>query len=565
MNAPTLRLPRTPRRPAAAAAASPRRASSPAPRAAPPSRRTLAPRRHAALRVADAEALSATLPVPAPPSEAAVDASGVPFTLAQLATLRAVTTAGSIDRAADAWRGTKRDIGKSLAKLEAGAGFPLFAGGGRGGAPLRLTPAGALLDRYAERVLALAADAAAAATDAADLRTGEVFVAASQTVGVYALPPAIERFRARHPGVAVSLQVENTRRCCAAVASGAADVAVVGGAIPSDLAPSLRVTHYADDEVVLVVPPAHPLAGAGVIDPADMFSLRYVSLHKSSTVAGVRALLEAAGIDWRALAVVLEVNSVEAIKSAVEAGMGAAFLSAASVRKEDALGVLAPLRVRGVPLVRALHVVTDPARYLPRAARQFAAEACGLDAGSGGGACTTHGAAAAAVGPSCARFPHLAPHRSPPLAELGGGGAPGAPRRAAVGGACTPGAGWCSKRGRHRRRRLVAAPARPAPHAAAPRLHARPARRPRSRRPPQVGRRRRRRPGRVPARRVQSVGRAGGGAGGGRAGHPRAAGGRDRPHRRGRRPPPPRRPHPGRRPRRCPRPGRHGGGGGGGR
>ena len=58
-----------------------------------------------------------------------------------------------------------------------------------------------------------------------------------------------------------------------------------------------------------------------------------------------------------------EVNSVEAIKSAVEANLGAAFVSAAAVAKEKELGNLAVLRIQDVPLSRTLQVVTDPARY----------------------------------------------------------------------------------------------------------------------------------------------------------------------------------------------------------
>ena len=58
-----------------------------------------------------------------------------------------------------------------------------------------------------------------------------------------------------------------------------------------------------------------------------------------------------------------EVNSVEAIKSAVEANLGAAFVSAAAVAKEKELGNLAVLRIQDIPLSRTLQVVTDPARY----------------------------------------------------------------------------------------------------------------------------------------------------------------------------------------------------------
>ena len=324
------------------------------------------------------------------------------------------------------------------------------------------------------------------------MRTGEVYLAASQTTGVYVLPKLIGEFKAAHPGVALQLAVENTRRCCAAVARGEADIALVGGEVPADLARLLRVEEYAEDEVVLILPPGHEaakraakeqeeqeeeerakasssesgssergpaVATCGSIDVSELPSLRYVSLHKSSTVQAIHTRLEAAGLDWRSLPVVLEVNSVEAIKGAVEAGLGAAFVSAAAVAKEARIGSLCALRVRGAELTRKLLCVTDPERYLPRAARQFAVEQCGLAvdergfvrgrrssrkggeeskvAGGGDGdddeqqghssssssSSSPGGINVPAAG--CSRYPHLA-GRSPPLSELGGPGS--APR-----------------------------------------------------------------------------------------------------------------------------------------
>ena len=66
-----------------------------------------------------------------------------------------------------------------------------------------------------------------------------------------------------------------------------------------------------------------------------------------------------------------EVNSVEAMKGAVQIGLGAAFVSAAVVEKEVALGTLAVLRVQGVPLVRHLQCVLDPARCARSCAQQL--------------------------------------------------------------------------------------------------------------------------------------------------------------------------------------------------
>ena len=66
-----------------------------------------------------------------------------------------------------------------------------------------------------------------------------------------------------------------------------------------------QVTPYQEDEVVLVVAPDHPMAGQRVIAVRDLDSLKFVSLQKSSTVQGIRNILEDHGVVWSSLQVVM--------------------------------------------------------------------------------------------------------------------------------------------------------------------------------------------------------------------------------------------------------------------
>ena len=67
----------------------------------------------------------------------------------------------------------------------------------------------------------------------------------------------------------------------------------------------MQFSKFLEDEVVVVVAANHPLASAGQITPAQLQALRFVSLHRSSTVAAVHVILERSGIQWRSLAVVM--------------------------------------------------------------------------------------------------------------------------------------------------------------------------------------------------------------------------------------------------------------------
>lgn len=66
-----------------------------------------------------------------------------------------------------------------------------------------------------------------------------------------------------------------------------------------------QVTPYQKDEVVVVLAANHPLAGAGTINVDQLYSLKFVSLHKSTTVQGIRSILEAHSICWTGLQVVM--------------------------------------------------------------------------------------------------------------------------------------------------------------------------------------------------------------------------------------------------------------------
>ena len=136
-----------------------------------------------------------------------------------------------------------------------------------------------------------------------------------------------------------------------------------------------------------------------------LYDLVFVSLNRGSSVAAAQeATLARAGIETHKLRVDMEFTSVEAIKGAVQAGLGAAFVSRAAIEKEVALGLLAPLRLEGVTLARTLWLVAPrggPPAHSPAAAKFLDDLFCGGDgSGVAGAAGSASDAAAAAVAAS---------------------------------------------------------------------------------------------------------------------------------------------------------------------
>jgi DNA-binding transcriptional LysR family regulator len=294
----------------------------------------------------------------------------LPFTLDQLRILRAIASEGSFKKAADSLYVTQPAVSLQIQNLEKQLSVSLFD---RGGRKAQLTEAGHLLLSYCDRILSQCQEACRALEDLHNLRGGSLIVGASQTTGTYLMPRMIGLFRQKYPDVAVQLQVHSTRRTAWSVANGQVDLAIIGGELPADLNDLLQVVPY--DELALVLPPKHPLARLPELTKDDLYRLGFVCLDAQSTTRKmVDQLLSRSKLDVGRLKIEMELNSFEAIKNAVQAGLGAAFLPVVSIERELAAGSLHRPQLVDLMVRRQLKLITHPARYCSRASEAFRRE-----------------------------------------------------------------------------------------------------------------------------------------------------------------------------------------------
>ena len=298
--------------------------------------------------------------------------SDLPFTLDQLRILKAIATEGSFKRAADSLYVSQPAVSLQVQNLERQLNVPLFD---RGGRRAQLTEAGHLLLEYGDRILSLCQETCRAIEDLQNLQGGTLIVGASQTTGTYLLPRMIGLFRQRYPEVAVQLHVHSTRRTSWSVANGQVDLAIIGGEVPSELQESLEIIPYAEDELALIMPVFHPLANAEIIRREDLYQLKFIALDSQSTIRKViDQVLTRYGIATSNLNIEMELNSIEAIKNAVQAGLGVAFVSISAIEKELQMGMLHRGRIETVVVNRTLSVIFNPNRYRSKAAEAFTQE-----------------------------------------------------------------------------------------------------------------------------------------------------------------------------------------------
>ena len=148
------------------------------------------------------------------------------------------------------------------------------------------------------------------------------------------------------------------------VANGQIDLAVVGGELPTELNDSLDITSYAEDELALILPRSHPFSSLDYIDKEDLYRLRFIALDSQSTIRNViENTLMQNGIDSTQFKIEMELNSIEAIKNAVQSGLGASFVSVSAISKELELGMLHWVKIKDVQVKRTLSIIVNSKRY----------------------------------------------------------------------------------------------------------------------------------------------------------------------------------------------------------
>lgn len=263
------------------------------------------------------------------------------MTLDQLRVFVAVAERQHVTRAAEALNLAQSAASAAIAALEGRHGARLFHRIGRG---VELTEAGRLFLPEARAVLARAAAAELALAELAGLRRGLLNVHASQTIAATWLPRHLVAFHRAWPEIEIRLTDGNTAQVAAAVADGAAELGFVEGVVERAELIGQVVAH---DRLVLVVGAAHPWAAAGTAAPgAGEFAVADWVLREpgSGTRAAFETVLkERFGLLAGGLRVALELPSNEAVRAAVEAGLGATVISAAVAAPGIEAGLLHPV------------------------------------------------------------------------------------------------------------------------------------------------------------------------------------------------------------------------------
>lgn len=182
----------------------------------------------------------------------------------QLRYMVALARTGNFSRAAEQCNVAQPSLSQQIQKLEGELGERLFD---RMKRQVRLTPHGAAFLPRAVRILEEVEAAKREAGDALDLKQGSVSVGVLPTIAPYLLPGIMARFSQRFAGVDITVHEDTTAQLLKLVHAYEIDFAVVSDPINDD---RLAVTELFTEELLLALPPKHPLGRKRTLTPADL-------------------------------------------------------------------------------------------------------------------------------------------------------------------------------------------------------------------------------------------------------------------------------------------------------
>lgn len=192
----------------------------------------------------------------------------------QLRYVVAVARTGNFSRAAEQCHVSQPSLSQQIQKLEDELGERLFH---RLGRQVKLTPHGEAFVRRAERILEEVEAAKREVADAQNLLRGTLSLGVLPTIAPYLLPPVLTRFHAQHPGVEIVVQEDTTAQLLKQALAGDLDLAVASLPIADG---RFEVRELFAEELLVALPPGHPLAAKRVLRVGDLEQERFIVMKE---------------------------------------------------------------------------------------------------------------------------------------------------------------------------------------------------------------------------------------------------------------------------------------------
>jgi DNA-binding transcriptional LysR family regulator len=281
----------------------------------------------------------------------------------QLHTFLEIVRLKSFSKAAQTCFRTQPAISAQVRQLEQELRAELFE---RFGSRISLTTAGKIFAGYAEQMLDLRRRVQDAIAELETNPRGELVIAANEATCIYVLPKVFSEYRQQFPAVQLQVLRSYGSRVVEAVMENSADFGLTQLPVEEK---RMQVVSVHTDEIRLIVPARHPLAGKdGMVTPRDLVEYFLVLPKYGKTRTRLNEWLEPVEDEIR---ISMELDSTEMMKHFVIAGLGVSFLAVSTCREEVAAGKLRTVSLAPEPMVRRLGLIYRKDKALSKAALGF--------------------------------------------------------------------------------------------------------------------------------------------------------------------------------------------------
>ncbi|MGW8426581.1 LysR family transcriptional regulator [Peribacillus simplex] len=225
---------------------------------------------------------------------------------------------------------------------------------------LRVTEAGKLLYPFAKAIVNDFNHSKEVIQQSTGKYNANLIVGASLTIGEYLLPSLLGRFKKQQPEIKVTLTIKNTPRVLEDLSNDVIDLALVEGLVENS---DFIVEKFAEDELILVCPSDHPWKDRKEIQLEELGNERMIWRE---SISGTRLIVENMLREHGVLEKIesyMEIGSTQAIKSAVEAGLGISILPRLTVARELEQGFLREVGISRIDMTRNLWLVRKNNRF----------------------------------------------------------------------------------------------------------------------------------------------------------------------------------------------------------
>lgn len=253
--------------------------------------------------------------------------------LNQLKLFHTIASEGSLTKAAKKLYISQPGVSSQLKKFESELDVKLFDKKGNKNV---LNENGQLLYGYTQKIFKLIAEAENDLQDHSKLVMGNVHIGGGNTAGTYILPKIIGAFKKKYPDVNINLHVSDTSEIAAMVSENQLDFAINGGTVPKTANVEEQLLFY--DELILCVSPTSDLAKKNTLNVRELLHEAFV-MHDphSQLYQYTEKIFSKLNMKYT---VSMFLGNIEAMKQAVEAELGIAFIPKTAVAYELKTGIL---------------------------------------------------------------------------------------------------------------------------------------------------------------------------------------------------------------------------------